>query len=426
MTNVCQVSSLYTDDHQLANHLTQVFVTWDPDIVPAIVSRAASYPSIKEPVALRPITDDHRADFFANYSNSALGRVKSLHTQWARVKGPLSQECQQLNRLFSQCVDGSDIRIPPSLQKSLEPPKGSQPFVLDALHAAAKKKIDEIKEISANATSSPEVLDLLVSRSNINLSEFDLIQFVLRWCAQNAGDFNDYVPFFDFSALTDEQKTWLLGVLLPEQRLPSVVRNGLLQSQLLNAHELTHYGLAHHGHHWKPIFNSSFDRMGRFLPSLCSSLDLFQRKFIVFRPDERLTLAIYIPKQIPNGSEAHVDTSVRVFAFPREQELDSVNYRVVPTKINYRLYCDDHAFQLYQEHKRNTFVFLTKGQLNDVDFKYGKSKGDKRRKKQETLDKGLNFDCIASIALDKISKGVQNHVGKLNRAGIAAAVSPIP
>ncbi|KAF1807833.1 hypothetical protein P152DRAFT_503169 [Eremomyces bilateralis CBS 781.70] len=48
-------------------------------------------------------------------------------------------------------------------------------------------------------------------------------------------------------------------------------------------------------------------------------------------------------------------------------------------------------------------------------------KGDTRRRKQVTIDESISFDFRASIALNKISKDVQTHVGRINRAGILAA-----
>jgi regulator of nonsense transcripts 1 len=186
--------------------------------------------------------------------------------------------------------------------------------------------------------------------------------------------------------------------------------------------ELRNFGLHHPLLRWKPVFTSSTDRMGRFLNAASRSLELFYRKLIVLRVDERLSLILYIPQKISKANEVRVDSSVRVFALPRSSGVASVKYRVVPTKVDYRIYCDDNVFQLYQANRRNTFVFLTAGPLDESSFRHIDSEGDRRRQKQATIQNGTNYECRASVALDKISKAIQTHVGRLNRAGLLAAV----
>jgi hypothetical protein len=36
---------------------------------------------------------------------------------------------------------------------------------------------------------------------------------------------------------------------------------------------------------------------------------------------------------------------------------------------------------------------------------------------------GTNHDCKASIALDKVSRGLQQHIGKVQQNGVLGAVS---
>ena len=136
----------------------------------------------------------------------------------------------------------------------------------------------------------------------------------------------------------------------------------------------------------------------------------------------RSTVAVYIPQKLEKGQECQVGAAVRVFAFPRSQGSNSSRYRVVPTKVNYRLFCDDNVLQLYDGKRANTFIFLSEGPQNDSSYRQEKSSGDRRRQKQKTFEDGTNHACRASIALDKISKDVQRHVGRINRSGVVAAV----
>ena len=400
-----------------------VFVTWDPDIVPRTVAEPAVYPGVKEKISFGKITDDDRAEFFANYNNASLGKVKNLYLDWARLKGPMSAECQQMNRLFSQCVDGNRIRVPSNLEDPPTPPGNHPAFILDTLHDAARASIDITISKEQELMAYPfEIVDIVANRSEFALSEFELIQLVLQKCDQTGRPFIDYAPCFNYSALDDAQQAWLLTRLPASQQESSLIKNGLLQSQLIVLDELRNFGLHHPMLHWKPVFRSCTDRMGRFLNTASRSMELFYKKLMVLRVDKRLSLMIYIPQKIPRASEVRVDSSVRVFALPHSSDVGSVKYRVVPTKIDYRLYCDDNVFQLYQAHRKNTFVFLTAGPLDESSFHHIDGEGDRRRQKQVTIQNGTNCDCRASVALDKIGKPIQTHVGRLNRAAVHAAV----
>lgn len=42
------------------------------------------------------------------------------------------------------------------------------------------------------------------------------------------------------------------------------------------------------------------------------------------------------------------------------------------------------------------------------------------------MEKGENFDCRCSITLQKFSRGLQTHIGRVNRNGVLRAVSLFP
>ncbi|KXS97624.1 hypothetical protein AC578_5741 [Pseudocercospora eumusae] len=398
------------------------FVTWDPDVIPKKIAQAAVYPGVKERHHFGQITDDDRADYFARYTSTSLGRIKNLYLKWARLKGAMSPECQQLNRLFSQCVDGNRVKVPTVLEDPPETPPDALPFVLDVLHGDATAAITKNTPLVFDSESrSADILELILHRDSVAISEFELIQFVLRSCSKTGEDFSSFADLFNYAALNDEQKAWVIGRLPPSRHMPCLIKNGLVQSDLILPSELRKFELHHSGLHWQPVFLSSVDRMARFLPSVCRALDVFHKKLIVLRADERLTLMIYVPQKIPRASEVQVDASVRVFAIPRSSDTASPSCKVMPTKVTYRLYCDDTVFQLYESKRANTFVFLTKGPVDSSSYRDTTMRGEQRRQKQKTLDDGVNFECRASIALQKISAQVQKHVGRLNRAGVLAA-----
>lgn len=394
------------------------------------MAEPAAYPGGKELVTFGPVTDDQRAEYFAHYSNASLGKVKELYMKWARLGNAMSPECQQLNRLFSQCVDGNRITIPESLrdfeklQDGPEPNRNAGPFILDLLHASSVEFLRDALDAAPDTTDDADVVDLLLSRDQLALSEFEMIQLTLRWCNHHGADIVQFAHLFHFSALSDEQRIWFLSRLPPSASAPSLVRNGLLQSSLVAPEEWRRFGLDHPHLHWKPIFYSGTDRMGRYFDALCCSLEIFHKKLVILQVDERLTLAMYIPHKVPRTSECQVDTSVRVFALPHSQGNTSSNYKVLPTKVNYRLYCDEHQFQLYEHKRSNTWIFMTKPQADDSLYRNEKQGLHRRRKKQQTIDDSTNFSCVISVALNKIGADLQRHVGKVQRQGVLGAVSP--
>ncbi|OAL44129.1 RdRP-domain-containing protein [Pyrenochaeta sp. DS3sAY3a] len=173
------------------------FVTWDGEIIPRTIAEAALYPGGREQITFGEVTGDSRAEYFARYTNTSLGRVKNLYMKWARLGNAMSSECQQLNRLFSQCVDGNHIRIPEHLIKSLEdPPEPAlsvAPFILDVLHEASTKYIQESANVVPEMHDDPDIVDFLLTRDKLAMSEFEVLEILLRSCHRRNVDIMDLV-----------------------------------------------------------------------------------------------------------------------------------------------------------------------------------------------------------------------------------------
>ncbi|KAL8665418.1 MAG: hypothetical protein Q9202_002311 [Teloschistes flavicans] len=400
--------------------LKQVFVTWDRSLIPSKVAQAASYQGGKEPVSFKPVTHDDRLVYFAKFTNASLGRVKNLYLDWARLKGPMSAECQELNHLFSQCVDGNRIKVPKHLEDPPRPDPGKPPFVLDVLRDLATTQIPG--HVSTDLTDlSYDRLQLLLSRDNVAFSEFELLQMTMRWCNKNDWSMEDLLEYFDFSKLSDEQKGWLVAQFPAKRYIPDLVMNGLLQSTILSKAELEYFKLNHHGLRWKKVFDSNLDRFGRFMEVMSSTIELFHRKFIVLRVTNRLTIGMYIPKPLLKHQECVVNETVRLFSFPHSQE-DMVTYRrALPTLANYRLYFDDTGFQLYRTQRADTWIFINRPGTDDSTFRSIEDRGDKRRARHATVEAGINSDLIISIALGKFSSSLARHMGRVNRNPILGA-----
>ncbi|CZS99007.1 related to NAM7-nonsense-mediated mRNA decay protein (RdRP) [Rhynchosporium agropyri] len=398
------------------------FVCWDSDLIPENLAQPAEYPGGREQISFKPISDQDRLEYFARSTNASLGRVKNLYLDWARLKGPMSAECQQLNRLFSNCVDGNRIKIPLSLDS---PPKVSvdtNPFVLDTLHEAAKEFISSRQVNGPNIDGYDfDAVELLLSRDNMAISEFELIRLTHRWCQKNNSTLQDFLHFFDLNLLTAGEKAWILSQLPPTPEMMSLVANSLCQSSLVDYSELQPFKLHYSCLRWKCTFNSSQDRLARFLGCAARAIETFHRKFIIVRVDERLTLGIYIPQKIERAQEGQVDDRVRLFAFPHSQGTGTSQRLSLPTKKTYRLYCDSNVFQLFQGARGNTWIHLANAVSDDSSYRNAETERGRRHGRQETLDAGTNFDCRASVALDKFSQGLRKHIGSVNRAGILGA-----
>ena len=401
-----------------------VFVCWDRDLVPSKLSQPARYQGAKEPVTLKPITDDERLQYFARYTNASLGRVKILYLDWARVKGPMSGECQELNHLFSMSVDGNRIKVPKHLE---DPPKAEvSTFILDTLHEAASKFVATYQSQSQHWDGFTfDAMQLLLSREEFALKEFELVKLTYRWCLRNQARLVDFLEYFDFNRLSDEERSWILSQLPSSIELPSLVLNGLLSSNIVSSSEIFPYRLDSPRLHWKCAFDSAQDRMASFLEATTRLLEDFHKKLIILQVDERLTLGIYVPQKIQRARDCQVDDTVRLFAFPQSLESKESHRCVVPTKKTYRLYCDEHSFQLYQGQRGNTWVFITRPGSDNATYQHLPNQGDRRRQRQATVDVGINRDFVTSVALDKFSRGLQTHIGKVNRNPVQAAVGTI-
>ncbi|KAF6838959.1 hypothetical protein CMUS01_04420 [Colletotrichum musicola] len=301
--------------------------------------QAAEYPAAKESISFKPFADDDRLVYFARYTNASLGRVKNLYLSWAASFGLMSPECQELNRLFSTCVDGNRIKIPPRLESPPEPSPNAPPFVLSHLHDTAKAfaRSREHHLISSELSCDGynfDAMEMLICRGDLAASEFELLQFTYRWCLSNGASLGEFAHFFDFALLSAGEKTWALAHMPVSSDYPSLVRNALCQSDLLQESELSDFKLNHPCLRWKPFYASSRDRPASFLEKAATALHLFHRKLILLQVDDRLTIAIYIPQQVQPAKDYRIGDRARLFAFPRSRDKQTSSRLSLPTKAN--------------------------------------------------------------------------------------------
>ncbi|KAI1311760.1 RdRP-domain-containing protein [Xylaria venustula] len=361
------------------------FVCWDEDIMPSKLSEPALYPAGREVLIFKHISDEDCLKFFSQYSSASLGRTKNLHLDWVKVKGPMAPECQELNRLFSQCVDGNHVKVPARLENAPNSSSDNPPFILDVLHESATNSADRmIYDMENFEGYTYDAIELLLSRDGIAVSEFELIQLTFKWCRQNNMPLHHLLHFFDFNNLTSDEKIWTVSQLPVTPGVPSLIMNALCSSDLLNNEEVSMFALDNSGTRWKRIY-SSRDRMATLLEEVGRFLELFHKKFIILRVDERLTIALYIPQKVEMSQDYLVG---------------------------------DH---LFEGERRNTWIYIRRGGSDDSSYRNATSIGGRRRQRQTSLDCGLNFEFVASIALDKFSRNLLGHIGRVGNNGVLAA-----
>lgn len=116
--------------------------------------------------------------------------------------------------------------------------------------------------------------------------------------------------------------------------------------------------------------------METFLEATTRLLEDFHKRLVVLRVDERLTLAIYVPKKIQKRRDCQVDDTARLFAFPHSQERKEFRRCAIPTGKIHRLYRDEPSFQIYQGQRRNTWVLITRPGSDNATYEPLQNRGD--------------------------------------------------
>lgn len=339
-------------------------------------------------------------------------------------RGPLSSQCQELNRLFSQCV-AYKVKVPDRLLDLPPELPPAETFILDALHNASHDFIRETAvKVSPQSLPSIEALEGLLEQPYL-LSQFELAHLTLRWCQRNHADFEEFFSFFDPLCMSSEERAWLLAHLPKRAETPSIIMNDLMHSDILQPSELARFDLQNPRTRWRCIFNSRYDRLATLMDAVERTFPFFTRKFLVLQAHDRLSIAIYIPRKVDKLDEFAVERSGRLFAFPH-QKAGQTPRGVVPSKHNSILYYDHNTFQLFEGKRANTFVYITRAPNDDTRYRSIKGTGARARMRELTIQDGVNCEWIVSVALNKFSDGLVRTVGRLNREAISHAVSIPP
>ncbi|KAJ7754189.1 RNA-directed RNA polymerase [Mycena maculata] len=383
------------------------FVCWDPDLVPSTISESYDYPPNKEPVA-KSVTRTDLANHFASYNSAGLARVAALHARWVRgtPAGALSAECQELNALHSQSVDGAGIKIPERLAEPPAPPDGENAFIINKLASAAKDFTSKFAQSNPSTLSVPpddpnagkQLLVRFLQSTQNSLSEFELFTLAFNWSRKLGmlrDEFLPYLAHIDFGALTSAQKYSISTALdlKEEDEEYAFVWNSLIRSDILTPRDLYERSL-NQPFSLQRLYSSKANGLSTFFFYLRMATNEFTRKLLILKTDDRFAVGIFMRGELPWDEDPEVNENVVVCSFMDKTSSNFSSYR--PCTSGYRLHCSDTNFQLYDKNRANTFIFMTRPPA------------------------ASGAELAVSIAVQKISARVQKQVGRVNRTPVTA------
>lgn len=230
--------------------------------------------------------------FPAILSSRSLGlaRVASLHQKWARnsPEGALSTQCQELNALHSQSVDGARITIPERLRT---PPESEEPYVLDVLADAAEKFAAEYLRSSSTKTSLPDsredaealAVQLLKSQESFTaLSEYEIFNLANSLATKFKFSLRPHLPHLRIDALTALEKHAIsLSLHLPSDT-ESYLWNSLIRSDILTQRDLSERNLGG-PLRMQRLYSSKVQGLASFFEYLQLAVQDYTRKLLILK-----------------------------------------------------------------------------------------------------------------------------------------------
>lgn len=221
-----------------------------------------------------------------------MARVASLHAKWVRASplGALCSECQELNALHSQSVDGGKIKIPDRLTN---PPdrSESEPYIIDLLAKEREKFAEEFSNEgplrdAVTASTSKDAEELLVElfRSKQNaVSEYELYNLAKLAVRKHPSlKMSSFLSHIDMSALSTEEK---YGLSLAENLSPTehpYVWNSLIRSDILTPQDLYHKSL-NRPFSIQRLYSSKIHGLTTFFEYLRMATQEYTRKLLILK-----------------------------------------------------------------------------------------------------------------------------------------------
>lgn len=163
--------------------------------------------------------------------------------------GALSPECQELNALHSQSVDGAQVKIPDRLTN---PPRrtDAEPYILDLLEADRNAFADEflhaetipLRDTVATMDNdgARDLLVALLQSQQSAVSEYELFNLAILVARKHKVDIKKYLNHLDMSALSAQERHALSLILGLSANDHPYVWNSLIRSDILTPRNLYH------------------------------------------------------------------------------------------------------------------------------------------------------------------------------------------
>ncbi|KAK0452148.1 AAA domain-containing protein [Desarmillaria tabescens] len=234
------------------------------------------------------------------------------------------------------------------------------------------------------------IIQLLRSKQSA-LSEYELYSLAYRLALRHSLDHRVFLSYIDCGALTTDQKYSLSFALNLSREEHASLWNSLLRSDLLGPTEMYQRNLAQ-PFSLQRLYSSKVQGHATFFTYLQMALQDFTRKVLLLKTDDRFVLAVFIRGMFPWDEDPEVNENVVVCSFLPHTSGNFSSYR--PCTSGYRLYCSSTNLQLYNKHRADSFVFLTRP------------------------PKASGAEVAMSVALQKISNKVRQNVGRVHREPI--------
>ena len=305
-----------------------------------------------------------------------------LHAKWARSspEGALSVQCQELNALHSQCVDGANIRIP---DKLATPPEQKEPFILDLLEQASDEFSTRFTESASRRTEIFSVdqldgeglLSQLLKSNQSALSEYELFNLAYRLATKYSIDLRPYLAHIDMSSLTTAEKYTITTILSLSAVEHPYIWNSLVRSDILTPEDHYQRNLKH-PFALHRLYSSRINGLATFFEFLRTTTQDYTRKVLIFQvrskaitfslckyscinvsfqTDPRFSIGIFMRGNIPWDEDPEVNNNVVVCSFmPKTSSTATLR----PCTAGYRLHCSDTRLQLYIKQIGDTFIMI--------------------------------------------------------------------
>ena len=383
----------------------QYFVCWDEGLIAPRVEKPYSYPSEDVHETSAKITTEILIDYFACQRNN-MGKIDSYYKYWANKEGAGCPKCQTLGQLFSRSVDATKTGDVVSISPHLKPPllQDSSPSQVNSsteacMHVWEKmeKRAKEMKQALSEdivqradaKTMSEAFIWSLLENKVANLSEFQLLQLIQRWCSQHSSsederqqkllEFARHINFGEFTV--DEQVVAIdYGVPL------KTVTNALNKSKLLPNTLLNKFLLDDPHRTWRFYFNSTSAEFN--WKHLLRGLQSHPESMIVIKLRDEVTFVLHFlsPPQI---GETNINSGSVVAYFSSNHF--NLDLQCV-LGSDFKLILNEETLQLFQGKVTATFIWF-------------RSEQPIKRQGRQRLDNDTLFDRI-SVDLTRFKRNV--------------------